>query len=360
MIISRTPFRISFFGGGTDYHTWYEKHGGAVLSTTINHHCYITVRPLPPFFAGKSRVVWSKIELVEDNADIGHPAVRGVLQHLGIDQGLEIHHHGDLPARSGLGSSSSFTVGLLNAMYAMKNTMTNKRQLACEAVHVERSILKENVGVQDQIAAAYGGFNKIMLQPNGDFIVEPVIISQERFQSLQDHCLMFFTGVSRTASDIAKQQIESAQDKKTELYTMRQLVDEALTVLTTGADLKEFGGLLDESWRLKRSLSSKISPGFIDDMYDAARKAGAYGGKLLGAGGGGFLLFFARPEDHAAIKKKLNDLLHVPFKFEPAGSSIIFYEPPSYSATSLERRDFYHLREQNLEAAQATFPIEAA
>jgi D-glycero-alpha-D-manno-heptose-7-phosphate kinase len=249
---------------------------------------------------------------------------------------------------------------LLNAMYAMKNTMTNKRQLACEAVHVERTILKENVGVQDQIAAAYGGFNKIVLLPNGDFVVEPVIISQERLQILQDHCLMFFTGVSRTASDIAKQQIESANDKKTELYTMRQLVDEALTVLTTGADLSEFGKLLDESWQLKRSLSNKISPGFIDDMYKAAREAGAYGGKLLGAGGGGFLLFFAKPEDHPRIKQKLNDLLHVPFKFEPSGSSIIFYEPPSYSAASLERRDFYHLREQNLEAAQAVFPIEAA
>lgn len=356
MIISRTPFRISFFGGGTDYHTWYEKHGGAVLSTAINHHCYITVRNLPPFFPGKSRVVWSKIELVDDNNDISHPAVRGVLQHLGIDQGLEIHHGGDLPARSGLGSSSSFTVGLLNAMHAMRGEMTNKRQLACEAVHVERTLLKENVGVQDQIAAAYGGFNKIVLLPNGDFIVEPVIISQERLQSLQDHCLMFFTGVSRTASEIAKKQMDSADEKKTELYAMRQLVDEALTVLTTGADLSEFGKLLHESWQLKRSLSSAIAPGYIDDMYKAARAAGAYGGKLLGAGGGGFMLFFARPEDHPKIKKLLNDLLYVPFKFEPSGSSIIFYEPASYTADSLVRRDFYHLREQNHEAASAFIP----
>lgn len=349
MIISRTPFRISFFGGGTDYHSWYQKHGGAVLSTTINHYCYITARPLPPFFKEKSRIVWSKIEQVMNHEEIAHPSVRGVLQYLGIEHGVEIHHTGDLPARSGLGSSSSFTVGMLNAMYALLGRMSNKRQLACEAVHVEREILKESVGVQDQIAAAYGGFNKIVIRPTGEFMVEPVIVMPERLKELQSHLLMFFTGVSRHASEVAKQQIEATHDKKGELYAMRQLVDEALTVLTTGADICEFGKLLDETWKLKRSLASGIAPQFVDDIYAKAQQNGALGGKLLGAGGGGFMLFFAKPQDHPRIKEALQDLLWVPFEFETGGSSIIFYEPSGYSMTSLSRRDFFHLREQENE-----------
>lgn len=360
MIISRTPFRISFFGGGTDYHTWYEKHGGAVLSTSVNHYCYITARLLPPFFKEKSRIVWSKIEQVMENNEITHPAVRGVLEHLKIEQGVEIHHTSDLPARAGLGSSSTFTVGMLNAMHGLLGRMTNKRQLAWEAVHIERDMLKENVGVQDQIAAAYGGFNKISIMPNGEFIVEPVIIQQRRMEDLQDHFLLFFTGVSRHASEIAKAQVEATRDKKAELYAMRQLVDEALTVLTTGGDLKEFGTLLHENWQLKRSLTASISPEFVDDIYKKGRDAGAIGGKLLGAGGGGFMLFFAPPEKHASIKKALEDLLCVPFEFEPNGSTIIFYEPMSYSLSSLTRRDFYHLRSQNEEAAKAILPDEAA
>lgn len=353
MIISRTPYRVSFFGGGTDYHTWYEKHGGAVLSTAINHYCYLNVRFLPPFFKEKSRIVWSQIEQVMENDEIAHPAVRGVLQHLNIKHGVEIHHSGDLPARAGLGSSSSFTVGLLNAAHALMGNMANKRQLACEAVHIERNMLHENVGVQDQIAAAYGGFNKITLMQNGEFIVEPVIVSQERMNHLQDHFLMFFTGVSRHASEVAKAQVAATRDKKAELYAMRQLVDEALTVLTTGADLSEFGSLLHETWQLKRSLTASIAPEFVDDIYKKAREAGAIGGKLLGAGGGGFMLFFAKPEDHERLKTALQDLLYVPFKFEQSGSSIIFYEPSSYSASSLTRRDFYHLRSQDGSAEEA-------
>jgi D-glycero-alpha-D-manno-heptose-7-phosphate kinase len=354
MIISRTPYRISFFGGGTDYHTWYEKHGGAVLSTAINHYCYITARQLPPFFKEKSRVVWSRLESVDDNSEIQHPSVRGVLEYLGIDQGVEINHTGDLPARAGLGSSSSFTVGMLNAMHALQGNMSNQRQLASQAIHVERNLLKENVGIQDQIAAAYGGFNKISFQPSGDFTVEPVIMAPERFLDLQNHCLMFFTGVSRTASDIAKQQIETAHDKTAELHAMRKLVDEALSVLAGNADLAEFGKLLHETWQIKRSLAVGIAPHFVDVLYERARQAGAIGGKLLGAGGGGFLLFFARPEDHARLKQELSDLLYVPFKFEPSGSNIIFYEPSAYTRDALTRRDFYHLREQNEEAARST------
>lgn len=353
MIISRTPYRISFFGGGTDYHTWYREHGGAVLSTTINHYCYITCRHLPPFFPEKSRIVWSHIEQVNDHADIVHPAVRAVLQYLNLESGVEVHHSGDLPARSGLGSSSAFTVGLLNAMYALMGRMSNKRELACEAVHVERDLLQENVGVQDQIAAAYGGFNKININPGGDFSVEPVIVSQARMEELQGQLLLFFTGVSRTASNIAKDQMESQQrgDKKVEIAAMRQLVDEAMKVLGSTANLSEFGRLLDETWKLKRSLGANIAPEFIDDIYARARAAGALGGKLLGAGGGGFMLFFVPPERHLSVMQALEDLLWVPFEFENSGSSIVYFDHNSYSRASLSRRDYYHLKKLEAENA---------
>jgi len=346
MIISRTPYRISFFGGGTDYHTWYQEHGGAVLSTSINHYCYLNCRVLPPFFQEKSRIIWSKIEKVMEHDEIEHPAVRGVMQYLGIENGVEIHHTGDLPARSGLGSSSAFTVGLLHAMNALHGRMSSKRELACEAVYVEREILKENVGVQDQIATAYGGFNKISILQNGDFNVEPVILPQQRMEELQSHCMLFFTGVSRTASEIAKEQVKATKDKKVELTAMRQLVDEALSVLSSSASIDEIGKLLHETWQLKRSLAASISPGFVDTIYDRARAAGAAGGKLLGAGGGGFMLFFAKPEYHAQILAALDDLLWVPFAFETAGSSLVFYDRSKYSQTSLTRRDFYHLTNQ--------------
>lgn len=346
MIISRTPYRISFFGGGTDYHTWYQEHGGAVLSTTIDHYCYINARFLPPFFIEKSRIVWSHIERVMSHDEIVHPSVRAVLKYLSIDQGIEVHHTGDLPARAGLGSSSSFTVGLLNAMYALLGRMKPKHDLACEAVHLEREILKENVGVQDQIAAAYGGFNKIILRPNGDFIVEPVIVPQARLESLQSHLMLFYTGVSRTASTIAEEQMKTAQNKKVELTAMRELVDEALKAITSGGDITEFGRLLNETWQIKRKLAEGIAPGFVDELYEMARGAGAIGGKLLGAGGGGFMLIFAKPEDQPAVKKALEKLLWVPFAFEPTGSSIIFYDPSEYTSETLTRRDYYHLRKQ--------------
>lgn len=344
MIISRTPYRVSFFGGGTDYHTWYNTHGGAVLSTAINHYCYLTCRYLPPFFENKSRIVWSRIEQVSEHAQIQHPAVRAVLEYLHENNGVEIHHTGDLPARSGLGSSSAFTVGLLNAVHALQGRMSHKRELACEAVHIERDVLKENVGVQDQIATAYGGFNKITILPSGDFAVDPIIIPAERRDALQRHFLLFFTGVSRTASDIAEEQTRTASSKQDELKAMRALVDDAINVVAHGQDLTEFGRLLHETWQIKRSLSSRIAPQFVDEIYARALKAGALGGKLLGAGGGGFMLFFAKPEQHESIKQALSDLLYVPFEFEAAGSSVVFYSPTTYSADTFTRRDFRHLQ----------------
>lgn len=354
MIISRTPFRISFFGGGTDYHTWYREHGGSVLSTTINHYCYITARFLPPFFAAKSRIVWSRIEMVQDHADIMHPAVRAVLQYLNIENGVEIHHTGDLPARAGLGSSSAFTVGMLNAMYALMGHASSKRELAAEAVHVERNMLEENVGVQDQIAASYGGFNKTTIASTGDFDVQPVQVKAARMEALQSHFLLFFTGVSRTASTIAKDQIQTIArgDKKTELHTMQQLVDEAVGVVSSDSDICDFGRLLDETWKLKRSLTSNITSEFIDDIYARAIAAGALGGKLLGAGGGGFMLFFAPPERHLSVLKALEDLLWVPFEFENQGASIVYHDPSAYSPDSLNRRDYHHLKQLDAELAQ--------
>lgn len=346
MIISRTPYRISFFGGGTDYHTWYQEHGGTVLSTSINHYCYLTCRFLPPFFKHKYRIVWAKTEEVADVGDIKHPAARAILEYLNLQRGVEIQHHGGLPARSGLGSSSTFTVGLLNAMYALRGIMSTKKQLACEAVHIERDILQENVGVQDQIAAAYGGFNKITIKQDGEFQVDPIILPGERLDQLQSHMLLFFTGVSRTASDIAGQQIDAIKKKQSDLYEMQKMVDESIKILSGSNGIDDFGKLLHESWNIKRSLSKNISPCFIDEIYEKGINAGAIGGKLLGAGGGGFMLFFAKPEDHPKILDALSDLLAVPFEFEESGSQIIFYDKPQYSQTSMVRRDFRHLREQ--------------
>jgi len=327
MIISRTPFRISFFGGGTDYPIWYRENGGAVLATTINKYCYITCRYLPPFFEHKSRILWSLIERVKDTAEIQHPAVRETLTFMNIKEGVEIHHDGDLPARSGLGSSSSFTVGILHALYALKGIMPSKRQLALDAIHIEQERLKENVGSQDQISAAFGGFNRIDFGVENDFRVSPIILPKERLQFLQDYLMFFFTGLSRTASEIAGAQIKATPQKKQELNTMYQMVDEAVNLLISNADLSEFGKLLHETWQLKRSLTDHISTPQIDEIYETARRAGAIGGKLLGAGGGGFIIFFVRPEEQHKVKEVLKHLLYVPFRFESSGSQIIFYEP---------------------------------
>lgn len=327
MIVTRTPFRISFFGGGTDYPTWFQEHGGVVVATTIDKYCYISCRYLPPFFEHKYRVVYSKIENVGDPTDIQHPAVRAVLQHMGCKDGLEIHHDGDLPARSGLGSSSSFTVGLLNALKAIKGKHISNEDLASLAIHIEQDVIKENVGSQDQISAAYGGFNRIEFLQNGGFRVNPVILHRDRQEAFQNNLMLFFTGFSRIASEIAKSKIDNIHQRYAELSRMKEMADEAISVLQGTGSLDEFGYLLDQGWQYKKSLSDKVSTAEIDQMYQTARNAGALGGKLLGAGGGGFMLFFVRPEDQARVRESLSHLIHVPFKFENSGSRVVLYQP---------------------------------
>lgn len=339
MIISRTPFRVSFFGGGTDYAPWYREHGGAVLSTTINHYCYISCRYLPPFFDYRDRIVWSQIETINRHEDISHPVVREVLKMFKLE-GLEIHHNGDLPSRAGLGSSSSFTVGILNSLNGLKGKISTKKQLARSAIYVERELLRENVGVQDQIAAAYGGFNKIEIAVDGSFQVTPMTLSQERISELQSCLLMFYTGTSRTASEIAGEQIKSIPKKTKELRCMQHMVDEAISILSGDGDICEFGFLLNESWQTKRQLNPRISPAFVDEIYAAGMKAGALGGKLLGAGGGGFMLFFVPPEHKASVLSAMKTLLLIPLQFENTGSQIIFYDPGHYSQSSLCGEDF--------------------
>jgi D-glycero-alpha-D-manno-heptose-7-phosphate kinase len=328
MIISRTPFRISFFGGGTDYPVWYKEHGGAVLVTSINKYCYITCRYLPPFFEHKYRIIYSKIELTKSISEIQHPSVRETLKFTNINRGVEIHHDGDLPARAGLGTSSSFTVGLLNALYALKGKMVTKRQLALDAIHIEQDRIKENVGAQDQTIAAFGGFNKIEFGGDQKILVRPITLDSEKIQLLQDHLMLFFTGFFRTASEIAGEQIRKTSEKTKELSRMMEMVDEAISILNgNDSDLRNFGRLLHEAWMIKRSLTAKISSPKIDKIYEAAREAGAIGGKLLGAGGGGFILLFVEPQYQPKVKKKLKNLLYVPFKFENLGSQIIYYQP---------------------------------
>jgi len=327
MIITRTPFRISFFGGGTDYPAWFKDNGGAVLATTIDKYCYINLRYLPPFFEHKTRIVYSKMEHVNDHTKIDHPSIRACLDYLNIHEGLEIHHDADLPARTGLGSSSSFTVGFLNALYALLGKMKTKEELCKEAIYVEQELIQERVGSQDQTLAAFGGFNYIEFKNNNDIQVSSVTIHPERLKELQSHLLLFFTGFSRIASKIAEKQIKNIPNKTKELKTMHQFVGEALDILKSETPVTEFGKLLHESWKLKRTLSSSVTTPVIDEIYEVALKNGAIGGKLLGAGGGGFLLVFAKPQDQDLIKQKLKSFLHVPFEFENLGSQVIFYNP---------------------------------
>ncbi len=327
MIISKTPFRISFFGGGTDYPVWYRENGGAVLSTTIDKYSYITLRYLPPFFPHKHRIVWSKIEMVKDVNEILHPAVRAALNFLKVDKGMEIHHDGDLPSQAGLGSSSSFTVGLLSSLYALKGTMPSKEKLAKEAIHIERDVLGENVGSQDQVAVSFGGFNKITFLKEDEIKVEPVTLGKEKLTKLQNHLMLFFTGLSRFASEIAGEQIKNTPNKEKELNLIYQMVDQAIDILNRKEDILEFGKLLDETWKIKKRLSDKISNPAIDSIYETALRAGAVGGKLLGAGGGGFMLLFVPPENQQKVREKLKNLLEVKFNFEDTGSQIIYYNP---------------------------------
>lgn len=329
MVITRTPFRISFLGGGTDYPAWYNQNSiriGAVLSATINKFCYISCRHLPPFFEHRSRIVWSKTELVQNIDEIQHPAVREILKFLNIQKGIEIHHQADLPARSGMGSSSSFVVGLIHALHALDGRMITKRRLALDAIHVEQERLKENVGSQDQAAAAFGGFNKIEFGGPHRVTVNPIPLSSKKLDLFQNHLMLFFTGLTRNASEVAAEQIQNTTNKASELRIMKDMVEEAIDVLNEGS-MDDFGRLLHEAWKIKKSLSSQITNPAINEIYDAGIQAGALGGKLLGAGGGGFILFFASPEKQPAVKERLGHLLHVPIKFENLGSQVVYYAP---------------------------------
>ena len=325
MIISRTPYRISFFGGGTDYPSWYLKHGGQVLSTTIDKYLYINCRYLPPFFEHRLRLVYSKVEACQYSSELKHPSAREVLQFLDIDSGLEIHYDGDLPGRSGLGSSSSFTVGLLNALYAYRGQMVSQHRLVTESIHIEQDLSKETVGSQDQVNAAYGGLNKIQFHPGGEITVNPVTISHERVQALEGNLMLFYTGIMRTAEKVARSYVVDIETKEKPLMKMFAMVDEALEILKNG-DLDDFGLLLDKAWQEKRSLSKQVSNSNIDEIYTKALSAGALGGKLSGAGGGGFLLLYVPHDKQPVMKKELSHLLHVPFNFEASGSQIIYFD----------------------------------
>ena len=333
MIISRTPYRLSFFGGGTDYPAWYREHGGAVLSAAINRYCHLTCRWLPPFFAHHSRIVYSVIEDVPDNEAIRHPAVRECLRFLGVSDGIEIHHDGDLPKMTGLGTSSSFAVGLLNALHRLlEHPAATPMQLAREAIHVERDLCREHVGSQDQTAAAFGGLNHIRFAPDDSLEVAPVELSAGRLAEFESSLMLFFTGFSRYASEVVTEQLDNLPRKTRELTEMAAMVPEGLRILRGAGDLADFGRLLHESWMLKRSLSSRVSTAEIDAMYAAARAAGALGGKIAGAGGGGFLLLFVPPDRRAAVRQALASLLHVPFRIDFTGSRILYANPTPMEA----------------------------
>ncbi len=344
MIITRTPLRISFFGGGTDYPVWFREHGGAVLSTAIDKCCYITSRWLPPFFEYQSRVSYSRIENVNDHGSIEHPSVRACLQFMKINEGVEIHHVADLPARTGLGTSSAFTVGLLLGLYALKGQMRDKQSLATDAIHVEQDLIGEAVGSQDQASAAYGGFNRINFNQDNSLDVKRILTAPSRLAALEQNLALYFTGFSRIASEIAQEQLRVTPQKKKELDTMYQMVGEAESIVTSpNRSLDDFGRLLHEGWKLKRSLTQKITNSNIDEIYQAGLDAGALGGKLLGAGGGGFMLFFVPPERREALRLRLKKLLCVPFSFSNSGSQVIVYEPEGEYDEGLtrERREVY-------------------
>ncbi|MGN0435355.1 MAG: kinase [Wujia sp.] len=328
MIITRTPFRMSFFGGGTDMEEYFRENGGAVLSTTFDKYCYVNVRHLPRFFDYETELTYSKIERVKDVDDINHPAIRNAMKMLDMHE-IRLVYEADLPARSGLGTSSSFAVGMLNAFYALKGKYVDKKKLADDAIYLERVLCNEAGGWQDQIAASFGGFNRINFSADG-YDVLPVIISPERKRKLNDNLLMFFTGFTRFSSDVQKANA-TKEDKNRQLKEMYELVDVAERVLTDReSDLDEFGRLLDHTWKLKRQTGSAVSTDGIDTLYDSGIKAGALGGKLLGAGGGGFLIFYVQPEHRDSVMKAMSDLLYVPFEFENSGTRVIHYTPENY------------------------------
>lgn len=330
MIITKTPFRMSFFGGGTDIPAFFNEYGGSVISTTFDKYCYVNVRHMPPFHPYISELVHNRFERVSNLDNIEHPLIRECMRLHDIHE-IRLTYEGDLPARTGLGTSSTFAVGMLNAFCALKGKMMSHRKLAEEAIHVERNILQEHGGWQDQIAAAYGGLNRIDFHDN-DFSVHPIIIHPNRKQELDENLLLFYTGVQRFSSDIQADTFAKPVDKSRQLLDMLALVDEAEKILTDkNTSLNEFGKLLDSTWKLKRGTGSKVSNGSIDELYDMAINAGALGGKLLGAGGGGFLLFYCEKEKQPALIKALDKLMIVPFKFENDGAQVLYYAPTEYS-----------------------------
>ena len=327
MIITRTPFRMSFFGGGTDLPAWYADNGGAVLSTTIDKYCYICLRRLPPFFEYKHKIVFfSKQEAFNEIDEIEHPAVRETYRYMDVKDGLIMQHDGDLPSHSGLGSSSAFTVGLLHALYALRGKMASKKRLALEAIHIEQNMIKEAVGSQDQVASAFGGLNKIIFSANNNVEVKPFVITAEKYAHLQNCLMLFFTGFARFAVEIEKDKLRQLDSNNNSLSLMQSMVDSAAGILDGDiSGYNDFGKLLHESWTLKKQLSSKVSTDVINDIYIKAMQSGAIGGKILGAGGGGFMLFFVRPEDRERLRQGLAPLLHVPFRFDTLGSQVIYF-----------------------------------
>jgi D-glycero-alpha-D-manno-heptose-7-phosphate kinase len=328
MIISRTPFRISLFGGGTDYPAWFRENGGAVLGTAINKYSYISVRKLPPFFEHRFRIAYSRLEYVREISEIVHPVVREVLAEMQLADGLEIHSDSDLPARSGLGSSSAFTVGFLHALHALRGRMVTKLELGREAIRVEQELLREAVGCQDQLWAAFGGFNHITFSPAGDFEINRILLARDRRSELMQSVMLFFTGFSRNASDIAEHQIANIPYRTQQLRAIQAFVGDALAILQEDrSPVRSLGELLHESWRLKRELAERVSTPVVDEIYEAARRAGAIGGKLLGAGGGGFMMFLVERDKRQQVRERLADLIYVPVDIDFDGSKIVLYQP---------------------------------
>lgn len=337
MIISQTPFRMSFFGGGTDFPEYFKENGGAVISSTFDKYCYVTVRHLPRYFEYRTHLTYSKMEYVNDYTEIEHPLIREAM-HMQDMHELRLTYESDLPAKSGLGTSSSFAVGMLNAFYALKGKYIDKKRLADEAIYLERTLCKENGGIQDQIAAAFGGLNRIDFNREG-YTVNPIIIDEKRKELLNENLMLFFTGFSRFSSDIQKNARKEMNSNIAMLKEMYQLVDEAEQVLIGKGELKEFGKLMEYSWKMKSRLASNISTDAIDHIYDKAKRAGAIGGKLLGAGGGGFLLFYVEPDMQNEIRKKLDSMLYVPFRLENMGTRIIHFTPETYEETDKAKEE---------------------
>ncbi len=329
MVIAKTPFRMSFFGGGTDIPDFFRENGGAVLSTTFDKYCYVTVRHLPPFFEYKTHLTYSKMEYINTYSEIQHPAIRNAMEYLDMHN-IRLTYESDLPAKSGLGTSSSFVVGMLNSFYALKGQYIDKKRLADEAIYIERELCQEAGGWQDQIAASFGGFNRINFDTDG-YSVHPLIISPEKKRQLNSRLVMYFTGFTRFSADIQKANRITSDEKKSQLKEIHAVVNEAERILTNkNSDLKDFGKLLDITWKLKKGAGSYVSTDVIDMLYQKGIKAGATGGKLLGAGGGGFLIFYVEPDKLESVKKAMKDLVHIPFCFDDSGSQIIYYAPETY------------------------------